>query len=138
MAGSGLYAAAKSALGGVSEALAQEVSPLGIRITLVEPGAFRTEFLSGDSIRRSKDRIKDYDLTAGKNLDYLATLAGKQGGDPERGAKAILAAINAERPPLHLVLGSDALRRTREKLNALSTELDAWQELSASTNYATH
>ena len=135
MAGSGLYAAAKFALEGVSEALAQEVAPLGIRITLVEPGAFRTEFLSSDSIRRSKDRIGDYDQTAGKNVDYLATIAGKQAGDPERGARAILAAVNAERPPLHLVLGSDALRRTREKLATLSAELDAWQQLSTSTDY---
>ena len=138
MAGSGLYAAAKFALEGVSEALAQEVTPLGIRVTLVEPGAFRTDFLSSDSIRRSEDRIGDYDQTAGKNVDYLATIAGKQAGDPERGAKAILAAIDAERPPLHLVLGSDALRRTREKLNTLMTELDAWQELSASTDYVNH
>lgn len=138
MAGSGLYAAAKFALEGLSEALAQEVGPLGIKITLVEPGAFRTEFLSSDSIRRSKDRIEEYDQTAGKNLDYLATIAGKQAGDPERGAKAILAAVDAERPPLHLVLGSDALRRTREKLNALSAELDIWQQLSASTDYPTH
>ncbi len=138
MAGSGLYAAAKFALEGVSEALAQEVRPLGIKITLVEPGAFRTEFLSSDSIRRSKDRIEEYDQTAGKNLEYLATIAGQQAGDPERGAKAILAAVGAEPPPLHLVLGSDALRRTREKLHALSAELDTWQHLSASTDYPTH
>ena len=135
MAGSGLYAAAKFALEGASEALAQEVAPLGIKITLVEPGAFRTEFLSSDSIRRSEDRIGDYDQTAGKNVDYLATIAGKQAGDPERGAKAILAAVDAERPPLHLVLGSDALRRTREKLATFSAELDTWQQLSVSTDY---
>ncbi len=137
MAGSGLYAAAKFALEGVSEALAQEVAPLGIRITLVEPGAFRTEFLSSDSIRRSEDRIGDYDQTAGKNVDYLATIAGRQAGDPERGARAILAAVDAERPPLHLVLGSDALRRTREKLATLSAELEAWHQLSTSTDYPT-
>ena len=137
LAGSGLYAAAKFALEGVSEALAQEVVPLGIKVTLVEPGAFRTEFLSSDSIRRSEDRIGDYDQTAGKNVDYLATIAGKQAGDPERGAKAILAAVDAEQPPLHLVLGSDALRRTREKLATFSAELDSWQQLSASTDYPT-
>ena len=137
MAGSGLYAAAKFALEGASEALAQEVAPLGIKVMLVEPGAFRTEFLSSDSIRRSEDRIGDYDQTAGKNVDYLATIAGKQGGDPERGAKAILAAVDAERPPLHLVLGSDALHRTREKLATFSAELDTWQQLSVSTDYPT-
>ncbi len=135
MAGSGLYAAAKFALEGLSEALAQELAPLGIRLTLVEPGAFRTEFLSSDSIRRSKRRIEDYDRTATKNIDHLANIAGKQAGDPERGAKAILTAVNADRPPLHLVLGTDALRRTREKLATLSSELDLWQELSTSTDY---
>ncbi len=135
MAGSGLYAATKFALEGVSEALAQEVGQLGIKITLVEPGAFRTEFLSSGSIRRSQNRIEDYDQTVGKNIDYLATIAGKQAGDPERGAKAILAAIDADRPPLHLVLGSDAFRRTREKLSKLSAELEAWQQLSTSTDY---
>ena len=90
MAGSGLYAAAKFALEGVSEALAQEVAPLGIKMTLVEPGAFRTEFLSCESIRRSTNRIAEYNQTAGRNVDYLATIAGKQAGDPERAAKAIL------------------------------------------------
>ena len=135
MAGSGLYAAAKFALEGASEALAQEVAPFGVKVTLVEPGAFRTEFLSAASIRRSENRIEDYDGTAGKNVDYLATIAGKQAGDPERAAEAILAAVEAERPPLHLVLGTDALRRTREKLATLSGELDAWQQLSASTDY---
>ncbi len=137
MAGSGLYAAAKFALEGLSEALAQEVEPLGIRVTLVEPGAFRTEFLSSDSIRRSKRRIEEYDQTATKNIDHLTNIAGKQAGDPERGAKAIVTAIDADRPPLHLVLGSDALRRTREKLATLSGELDSWRELSTSTDYPT-
>ena len=135
MAGSGLYAAAKFALEGVSEALAQEVAPLGIKITLVEPGAFRTEFLSADSVRRSGWRIEDYDQTAGSNIEHLATIAGRQAGDPERGARAILAAVDADQSPLHLVLGSDALRRTREKLRTLTAELDAWQELSTSTDY---
>ncbi len=91
---------------------------------MIEPGAFRTEFLSLDSIRRSENRIGDYDQTAGKNGDYLAIIAGKQAGDPERGVKAILAAVDAERLPLHLVLGSDALRRTREKLAMFSAELN--------------
>ena len=137
MAGSGMYAAAKFALEGLSQALAQEVAPLGIRVTLVEPGAFRTEFLSSDSIRRSKVRIEDYDQTATKNIDHLGDIAGKQAGDPERGAQAILTAVDADQPPLHLVLGSDALRRTREKLASLSSELNSWQELSTSTDYPT-
>lgn len=135
LAGSGLYAAAKFALEGVSEALAQEVAPLGIRITVVEPGAFRTDFLSPESIRRSEHRIEEYKQTAGRNIEYLSTIDGKQAGDPERGAKAILSAVDADPAPLHLVLGSDALRRTRAKIAALSTELDAWQQVSLSTDF---
>ncbi len=135
MAGSGLYAAAKFALRGMSEALAQELKPLGIHVTLVEPGAFRTDFLSPQSIRRSGKRLADYEATAGRNLDHLATIAGKQIGDPDRGAQAILAAVNASHPPLHLLLGSDAVRRTREHLAAFTAELDAWEHVSAGTDY---
>lgn len=135
MAGSGLYAAAKFALEGVSEALAQEVASLGITITVVEPGAFRTMFLSPESIRRSERRIEAYDQSAGKNIAYLSTIDGAQAGDPERGAKAILSAVDAERAPLHLVLGSDALRRAREKIRALSAELDTWEHVSVSTDF---
>ena len=137
MAGSGLCAEAKFALEGVSEALSQEVAPLGIKITLVESDAFRTEFLSADSVRRSKASIEDYDQTVGKNIDHLATSAGRQAAAPERAAKAIVAAVDADRSPLHLVLGSDALRRTREKLRMLSAELDVGQTLSISRDYPT-
>ncbi len=135
MAGSGVYAAAKCALEGVSQALVQEVKPLGIKVTLVEPGAFRTEFLSQESIRRSESLIEDYASTAGDNVEYLAKIAGRQMGDPDRGARAILKAVEADEPPMHLVLGSDALRRTREKVERLSADLDAWQATSTSTDY---
>ena len=136
MAGSGLYAAAKCALEGVSQALAQEVKPLGIKVTLVEPGAFRTDFLSRESVRRSGSLIEDYASTAGENVEHLEKIAGAQIGDPDRGARAILKAVEADEPPMHLMLGSDALRRTREKMERFSGELDAWQTISASTDYA--
>lgn len=135
MAGSGLYAAAKSALEGMSHALAQELAPLGIRVTVVEPGAFRTDFLSDSSRQETRQCIADYDSTAGKNVAHLAEIHGKQAGDPARAARAILAAVGEEQPPLHLVLGSDAFRRSRERLDDFSAELGRWEAVSRSTDY---
>jgi NAD(P)-dependent dehydrogenase (short-subunit alcohol dehydrogenase family) len=124
MAGSGLYAATKSALEGLSQSLAQELSPFGIKVTAVAPGAFRTDFLSARSIRKTPRGVSDYAASAGKVLDYLDTMDGKQLGDPVRGAVAILAAVDANTAPVHLLLGSDALRRARERLDAVIEELD--------------
>ncbi|UQA59485.1 oxidoreductase [Polyangium aurulentum] len=136
MAGSGLYAAAKFAVEGMSQSLAEEVRPLGIRVTIVEPGAFRTDFLSDRSIRHTGSKIEAYDQTSGKAARHLAEIAGKQLGDPVLGARAILRAVDAPVPPLHLVLGSDALRRTRVKIEQLSRELDAWQDVATSTDFS--
>ncbi len=134
-AGSGLYAAAKSAVEGVSQSLAQEVEPLGIKVTLVEPGAFRTDFLTDRSISNSRTSIEDYLPTSGKAVQYLADINGKQLGDPALGAQAIVTAVESEHPPLHLVLGSDALKRTRAKIQSLTDTLDTWEELSKSTDF---
>jgi NAD(P)-dependent dehydrogenase (short-subunit alcohol dehydrogenase family) len=135
MAGSSLYAAAKSAVEGVSQALAQEVEPLGIKVTLVEPGAFRTDFLSDRSIINSQTRIADYQPTSGKAIQHLADITGKQLGNPDLGAQAIIKAVESEDPPLHLVLGSDALNRTRAKIEAMTKNLDAWEAVSNSTDF---
>ena len=133
--GSGYYAAAKMAVEGVSQSLAREVAPLGIRVTLVEPSAFRTDFLSEHSIRRSATKLKDYATTAGAAQDRLAAMAGKQAGDPARAAAAIIQAVDSPKPPLHLVLGSDAYHRTRQMLDAFSAELDAWKAVSIGADY---
>lgn len=135
MAGSSLYAAAKSAVEGVSQALAQEVEPLGIKVTLVEPGAFRTDFLSDHSIVNSHTKIADYQPTSGKAVQHLADIAGKQLGDPNLGAQAIIKAVESEDPPLHLVLGSDAVKRTRAKIEAMTKNLEAWEAVSKSTDF---
>lgn len=134
MAGSSLYAAAKCAVEGVSQALAQEVAPLGIQVTLVEPGAFRTDFLTDHSIRISQPQIADYQPTSGRALQHLAAINGKQLGDPALGAAAIIKAVESENPPLHLVLGSDALQRTHAKLQAMTTLLNDWETVSKSTD----
>jgi NAD(P)-dependent dehydrogenase (short-subunit alcohol dehydrogenase family) len=135
LSGSGIYAATKFALEGLSESLAQEVGPLGIRVTLVEPGAFRTDFLSAQSIHNAARSIAAYAETSGKTVHYLHAIAGKQPGDPVQAARAIIEAVEAKEPPLHLVLGSDALRRARAKFQDLSEEIDRWEQLSLSTDF---
>lgn len=135
MAGSGLYAATKSAVEALSQSLAQEVGPLGIKVTVVAPGAFRTDFLSEHSIRKSALVSDGYANSVGRVLNYLAAIAGKQPGDPARAVEALLTVVDAEQPPLHLLLGSDALRRAREKLDALIEEMDRWEEVTRGTEF---
>jgi NAD(P)-dependent dehydrogenase (short-subunit alcohol dehydrogenase family) len=135
MAGSGLYAAAKFALEGLSAALQQEVAPLGLTVTAVAPGAFRTDFLSQSSIRASPTGSDAYADTAGRGRAALAAMAGRQLGDPARAADAILNIVDAEDPPLHLLLGSDALRRTQAKLDAVKAEIERWRPLTLSTDF---
>lgn len=134
-AGSGFYAASKFAVEGLSQSLAQEVAPLGIKVTLVEPGAFRTDFLSEHSIRTRGVGVSDYEKTAGAMMKALEDMAGKQIGDPERAATAIIEAVSSPEPPLHLVLGSDALRRTLEKQTRFAAELERWKDVSLSTDF---
>ena len=135
MAGSGLYAAAKAALEGLSSSLAQEVGALGIRVTAVAPGAFRTAFLNQGSIRRTQTTASAYDATVGKSLAYLDEMDGQQAGDPARAAQAIIAAVEADEPPLHLLLGSDALGRTRAKLDRSFAEIARWQTTTTGTDF---
>jgi NAD(P)-dependent dehydrogenase (short-subunit alcohol dehydrogenase family) len=135
MAGSGLYAATKSAVEGFSQCLAQEVGPLGIKVTAVAPGAFRTDFLSSHSIRKSAPASDGYSNSVGRSLSHLEEMAGKQVGDPARAAQALLAVVDAEQPPLQLLLGSDALRRAREKLDSVIEEIDLWEEVTRGTDF---
>lgn len=135
MAGSGLYAATKSAIEGLSQSLAQEVGPLGIKVTAVAPGAFRTDFLSPHSIRKSAPAGDAYIDSVGRTVTRLDAIAGQQPGDPSRAAQALLAVADAEQPPLHLLLGSDALRRAREKLDVLIDEMDRWEAVTRGTDF---
>jgi NAD(P)-dependent dehydrogenase (short-subunit alcohol dehydrogenase family) len=135
MAGSGLYAATKAALEGLSHSLSQEIGALGIKVTAVAPGQFRTDFLSDHSIRKSGPMSDDYAASAGRIVANLDTLHGKQMGDPVRGAQAILAAVDSSSPPIHLLLGSDALRRARERLDMVIEEMDRWEDLARSTDF---
>ena len=133
--GSALYSAAKSALEGLSAALSLEVASLGIKVTAVAPGAFRTDFLSGQSIQRSGEAHAAYAGTIGKSDAAFDAAAGHQLGDPQRAANAIMALVRSDNPPLHLLLGSDALRRMRTKLDQVVDEIDAWETTTLSTDY---
>jgi NAD(P)-dependent dehydrogenase (short-subunit alcohol dehydrogenase family) len=134
-AGSGFYAASKFAVEGFSLALAIEVAPLGLNVTLVEPGAFRTDFLSDHSIRNVVAEIADYAPTSGAAQAALAKMAGHQIGDPLKAAAAIFQVTRESKPPLQLVLGSDAFRRTRERQAQLSTDLQRFEALTLGTDY---
>jgi len=134
-AASGVYAATKAALEALSVSLSLEVAPLGIKITAVAPGQFRTDFLSDHSIRRTEEGSDDYAASAGKVLEALRKMDGKQIGDPVRGARSILELVDSDTPPLHLLLGSDALRRAREKLDNVIDEMDRWEPVTRSTDY---
>ena len=137
MAGSGLYAATKSAVEGLSESLAKEVGPLGIKVTAVAPGAFRTDFLSSHSIRKSTPASDAYADSVGQTMSRLDAMAGNQSGDPARAAQALLAVVDVKQPPLHVLLGSDALHRARENLDTLIEEMDRWEEVTRGTDFPT-
>jgi NAD(P)-dependent dehydrogenase (short-subunit alcohol dehydrogenase family) len=133
-AGFGLYSATKFGVEAVSEALAQEVQPFGIRVLIVEPGAFRTDFL-GRSMTIAASRLAIYDDTAAGMRNYSASMSGRQPGDPVKGAEVILAAVDAEDAPLRLPLGPDAHRNIRAKLASVAGDLDAWSDRTTATNF---
>ena len=130
----GYYHATKYAVEGLSESLAQEVAPLGIKVVIVEPGPFRTNW-AGPSIKQSSIRIEDYQATAGVRRTQTEARSGKQPGDPARGAEAIIAAVQSPEPPLHLILGKPALDIARNKLVALKTDFDAWETTTVGADF---
>lgn len=132
--GSSLYAASKFAVNGLSKGLAQEVRPLGIKVTIVEPSAFRTDF-AGRSIRDTTRPMEDYAETAGKQRAMSAARQGKQAGDPARAAAAIIEAVEQKEPPLHLLLGANAVERVRVELEERSAELAAWEDVSRDADF---
>jgi NAD(P)-dependent dehydrogenase (short-subunit alcohol dehydrogenase family) len=128
--GFGAYCSAKFALEALSESLATEVEPYGIRVLIVEPGAFRTEF-GGGRMHRSRDSGL-YAETAGENRAYIDASDGTQPGDPHKAAAAIVSALDAPDAPLRLALGDDAVDAIRAKHDRLRADLDAWEHVSRS------
>ncbi len=131
-AGCGYYAATKFAVEGFSEALFKEVEPLGLHVTLVEPGPFRTDW-AGRSLRQTRRRISEYDETAGRRRAEIAANKNRP-GDPEMAAEAIFTAVESERPPLHLILGRSALGNARIKFALLRDLADEWESVGLSAD----
>lgn len=131
---SGYYNASKFAVEGLSQALAKEVDPLGIRVTLIEPGPFRTDF-QGRSIKVVQHPLDAYANTAGARRAQLKQNIGKQAGDPVRAADAIIMVAQSPNPPLHLVLGKNAYERVREKFTDFLRSMDEWEKVTLSADY---
>lgn len=132
--GFGIYNGTKFAVEGLSEAMAAEVAPLGIRVMIVEPGPFRTDFL-GSSLALAGKKLSDYDQTSGQTRAATTTRHGNQPGDPARAAEAIIKAVTSENPPQHLVLGQFAYDRATAKLESLRKEIEAWREVTLATDF---
>jgi NAD(P)-dependent dehydrogenase (short-subunit alcohol dehydrogenase family) len=132
--GFGVYGAAKAALEYLSESLRLELAPLGIRVTLVEPGPFRTDFVTR-SLEKASQPLTDYDSTSGKFGRLIASMNGKQPGDPAKAAKAILAIVEAESPPLRFVLGKYANDKARRRAADLEKERTAWEHVGLPTEF---
>jgi NAD(P)-dependent dehydrogenase (short-subunit alcohol dehydrogenase family) len=134
MPGSAYYAASKFAIGGMSDGLRKEMAPLGIRVMVIEPGAFRTDF-SGRSLQQSATRIADYDDTAGRRRKENDTSHGRQPGDPARAAKIIIDVVEGVDLPSRLLLGPDAVKIARDELDFQMAELEAWRRFAVATDF---
>ncbi|SEO18299.1 SDR family NAD(P)-dependent oxidoreductase [Mucilaginibacter sp. OK283] len=129
-----VYAAAKSAVIGLSEVLALDVKSLGIKVTVVAPGAFRTSFLTADSLTVTQNPIAEYEDVRHSHCKYLS-MNGQQAGDPEKAAASIINVVYEENPPLRLLLGGDAYNRALTKLDGLYKEIHEWENTTCATDF---
>jgi NAD(P)-dependent dehydrogenase (short-subunit alcohol dehydrogenase family) len=134
-AGWGVYCGTKFAVEGLSEALHAELAPLGIDVIVVEPGAFRTDFLDASSLHRVARPIEDYGATAGQTRTWADDTNHAQLGDPVKAAAAMIAVATGANPPLRLPLGADCVARVEAKLANVAHELDRWRTLALSTGH---
>lgn len=132
--GIGYYNATKFAVEGLSEALAKETAPLGIKVTIVEPGPFRTDW-AGRSLKIPKTAIADYAQSAGARRAAVQSYSGTQQGDPLRGVEAIIQAVESPEPPLHLLLGRPAYDMTTVKFKEFAAEMQKWRDVSLGADY---
>jgi NADP-dependent 3-hydroxy acid dehydrogenase YdfG len=132
--GLGYYSSTKFAVEAISESLAAELAPLGIRVTIIEPGPFRTDFLGRSSVLAEK-LIADYDNTAGNMRKYFAENDGKQRGDPHRAVQAMIRVVESPNPPLRLLLGASALQRLRAKLDNWEKEIATWEPVTVGADF---
>ena len=132
--GVGFYNATKFAVDGLSESLAKELAPLRIKVLVIAPSGFRTDW-AGRSANNAKVVIEDYASTAHQNKETIRGYSGNQPGDPVRAAKAIIKAVNSENPPLRLLLGKGALKGARNKIADLQKDFDAWEETTVGADH---
>jgi NAD(P)-dependent dehydrogenase (short-subunit alcohol dehydrogenase family) len=132
--GWGFYNTTKFAVEGFTEALAGEMKPLGVHVTAIEPGPFRTDFL-GRSGKLAKNEIPDYAQSAGGARNYLLTQSGQQPGDPQKAVEAIIAVVDSSNPPVHLILGKIAYTRFTAKLDQWRKDMDAWKDLTLGADF---
>ncbi len=132
--GSGYYAASKHAVEGWSDALAAEVAPLGLHVTCVEPGPFRTDW-AGRSLRQTPVRIDAYQATVGQRMESTRSVSGRQAGDPERAAAAIISLAEEAEPPRHMVLGAWGIDQVTERLRRRLKEMEARREAAIATDF---
>ena len=130
-----LYGSTKFAVEGISKGLAVELAPLNIKVTVVEPGLFSTDFLSTESYTASKNIIADYDATVGPMRAMADQLHGNQPGDPKKLAKVVVDLAHTETPPLHLPIGKDAVGTYKNNAEKTGKEIDQWIEVSTSTDH---
>jgi len=133
--GWGIYCATKFMVEGFSEAMQAELKPLGIKLTIVEPGPFRTDFLDSSSLERTKNVISDYGETAGAAREWADTSHNAQPGDPAKAAAAMVKITKVENPPLRLQLGADCVAAVETKLELVKAELNQWRDLASSTAF---
>ncbi|GAB3768674.1 SDR family NAD(P)-dependent oxidoreductase [Spirosoma horti] len=134
--GWGIYCATKFAVEGLSESLAAEVAPFGIKVTIVEPGYFRTEFLSSGSLLVPAGQLEAYGLVRQSEAVHQEQIRGNQPGDPVKAAAAIIQIAGEPNPPLHLLLGQDAFDMTTQKIKSLQADMTQWKALTIATGFA--
>ena len=132
--GWGFYNTTKFAVEGFSEALAAEMKPFGVHVTVIEPGPFRTDFL-GRSGKTAARAIPGYEVSAGKAREYMKTQNGKQPGNPQKAVEAAVAVVDSPTPPVHLILGKIALTRFRNKIAQWQEEIAAWEKVTTEADF---
>jgi len=133
--GFSIYCATKFAVEGISESLAAEVKSFGVKVTIVEPGYFRTDFLTSGSLMVPKQPIAAYEVVRETQQAHQTEINGNQAGDPEKAVAAMIQMAQEPNPPLHLFLGQDAYDMAYEKIKAVQNDLETWKAITVSTGF---
>jgi NAD(P)-dependent dehydrogenase (short-subunit alcohol dehydrogenase family) len=132
--GTGYYSTTKFAVEALTEALAKEMAPFGVKVSAIQPGAFRTDW-AGRSMKRTQTPLPAYAESVGKRAEMISEMSGNQPGDPKRAAEAVVMLVRAEHPPVQLLLGRGVLASYRAKLAAVSASIDEWENVTVGTDF---